>query len=110
MKNKPIDQPISSASEKPNYDEFFTSSYKKTAARLERVLASEKVSPEVKNILEALVAEAAIEAGFSIPDTENIAGKFPKIFESLAKSASPFYVLYHAIETALNHGVKKSVE
>ena len=104
MKNKPTDQPIARIDEKPNYDDFFSKKHKQTAARLERVLLSEKVSTEVKNILEALVAEAAIEAGFSIPDFDEIGFKFSKIFDSLYKEGSSFYVLHDAIETALNHG------
>lgn len=90
--------------------EFFTNQYRQTGERIERVLASSKVSNEVKNILEALVNEAANEAGFSFPETDEIALKLPKIFESLQKSESPFYVLYHAIETALNHGTSKTDE
>jgi hypothetical protein len=101
---------IETATAAPDLANFWTDKYRETGERIERVLASEKVSRKVKNILEALVAEAAIEAGFSIPDTEDIAGKFPKIFDRLGKSKSPFVCYYSAIETALNHGTSKTDE
>ncbi len=84
--------------------EFFTNQYKRTGERVERVLASDNVSNGVKNILQALVNEAANEAGFSFPESDEIALKLPKIFEKLGKSKSPFVCYYSAIETALNHG------
>lgn len=86
--------------------EFFINQYRQTGERIERVLASDKVSNEVKNILEALVNEAANEAGFSFPETDEIALKLPKIFGTLAQSKDSFVVYYNAIETALNHGVR----
>jgi hypothetical protein len=88
----------------PNFDGFFAEKYKQTGERVERVLASETVSKEVKNILEALVNEAANEAGFSFPEPDEIALKLPKIFEALGKSKDSFVVYFNAIETTLNHG------
>ncbi len=88
----------------PNLDKFWMDKYTRAGERIERLLASEKVSNEVKNIFEALVNEAANEAGFSFPEPDEIALKLPKIFESLAKSKDPIVVYFNAIETALNHG------
>ncbi len=110
MKNNPIDPPITADGDAPNFDKFFADKYRETGERIERVLASHKVSNEVKNILKALVNEAANEAGFSFPETDEIALKLPKIFESLQKSASPFVTYFSAIETALNHGTSKADE
>jgi hypothetical protein len=87
--------------------DYFTNLYKRTGERIERVLVSDKVSNEVKNILEALVNEAANEAGFSFPETDEIALKLPKIFGALGKSKDSFVVYYNAIETALNHGTNE---
>jgi hypothetical protein len=84
--------------------DYFTNLYKRTGERIERVLASDNVSKEVKNILEALVNEAANEAGFSFPETDEIALKLPKIFAALGKQKSPFMTYFSAIETVLNHG------
>lgn len=89
--------------------EFFTNQYKQTGERIERVLASDNVSNGVKNILEALVNEAANEAGFSFPETDEIALKLPKIFAALGKQKSPFVTYFSAIETTLNHGGAKDV-
>ncbi len=88
----------------PDLDKFWTDKYRETGERIERVLASDNVSKEVKNILEALVNEAANEAGFSFPETDEIALKLPKIFAALGKQKSPFVTYFSAIDTALNHG------
>ena len=91
----------------PDLAKFWTDKYRETGERIEKVLASEKVSNDVKNVLEALVNEVANEAGFSFPEADEIALKLPKIFDRLGKSNSPFVTYFSAIETALTHGANE---
>lgn len=88
----------------PNFSTTLADKCRETGEKIEKVLASDKVSDEVKNIFEALVNEAADEAEFSFPETDEIALKLPKIFDALGKQNSPFVVYYNAIETSLKHG------